>query len=369
MPPTAIRHDQIVRELRREIVSGRFAPGDRLPTRERLEARFNASSATIQRAFDTLARQGFIVAAGRRGTFVADRPPHRHRFAVVFGATPQEPGWNQFHVAVHQQAMAMDGQEDRNVGIYLGVQPGTEELDRLYADMEADRLAGIFFHTPPFALAEHPVVQRPDVPRVSFLSQPREGLIALQFADEEWIRMAVDRLADGGARRVAAFLPGGAPPAWEAWLRDAAAGRGLAIRPGWVQKPCICPRDLPNTRAIAELLMQTPPDERPDGLVVMNDNFVEHVSGGVVASGVRVPDACRIVAHCNIPNPPPSALPVEWLGFDVRDALDAAFAAMLRVREGETPPAAIRQKPVFANEAAPAAPEPSFADAAPSLQE
>ena len=58
---THVKHTGITDVLRREILEGMLKPGDRLPTRVLLEKSFSASSVTVQRAMDSLLRDGFIL--------------------------------------------------------------------------------------------------------------------------------------------------------------------------------------------------------------------------------------------------------------------------------------------------------------------
>ncbi|WP_189383228.1 GntR family transcriptional regulator [Streptosporangium nondiastaticum] len=65
-------HERIAADLRDEIMSGDLAPGDNLPSTTRLKARFEASSATVQKALQLLKEEGLIV--GRPGAAVTVRP-------------------------------------------------------------------------------------------------------------------------------------------------------------------------------------------------------------------------------------------------------------------------------------------------------
>lgn len=63
-------HHQIYLILRDAIRSGRYQPGELLPTEEALSAQFGVSRITIRRALDTLARADLIERQQGRGTFV-----------------------------------------------------------------------------------------------------------------------------------------------------------------------------------------------------------------------------------------------------------------------------------------------------------
>lgn len=61
---------QIVDAIRLDIVGGKLANGDRLPTEAILAERFSANRHTVRRALAMLAEEGVVVAEQGRGTFV-----------------------------------------------------------------------------------------------------------------------------------------------------------------------------------------------------------------------------------------------------------------------------------------------------------
>jgi GntR family transcriptional regulator, phosphonate transport system regulatory protein len=61
---------QIADRLETEIVSGRLAPGMRLPTETEMAAQYQVNRHTVRRALGELGRKGLVHAAPRRGTFV-----------------------------------------------------------------------------------------------------------------------------------------------------------------------------------------------------------------------------------------------------------------------------------------------------------
>ena len=74
---------------------------------------------------------------------------------------------------------------------------------------------------------------------------------------------------------------------------------------------------------------------RPDGLIVSDDNLVDHVYEGMARAGVRIPRDVEVVAHCNFPVAAPSAQDAARLGYDVRAFLEQAVACLSRQRDGK----------------------------------
>ncbi len=67
--------EQIRAQIALQVASGRLRPGDRLPTIRTLSGDLDVAANTVARAYRELIATGICVAAGRRGTFVAEEPP------------------------------------------------------------------------------------------------------------------------------------------------------------------------------------------------------------------------------------------------------------------------------------------------------
>ena len=66
---------QIVGQLKLAIASGRLAPGERLPGARDLAAELRVNFHTVRKAYGELERDGLLVSARGRGTFVAEELP------------------------------------------------------------------------------------------------------------------------------------------------------------------------------------------------------------------------------------------------------------------------------------------------------
>src|SRR5712672_2113684 len=88
------RHRQVFDLLLGEIVSGRFRPGDRLPTEAELAKTFSASRTTIARAMRDLKGRGLLNRQRGGGTHIA-RPHDDKRIALFtpFAQTPANLGF------------------------------------------------------------------------------------------------------------------------------------------------------------------------------------------------------------------------------------------------------------------------------------
>lgn len=326
----AVLGPAVADRLRESFVSGQWAPGTRLPTRRDLGTEFDCSTITLQMAMDTLAAEGFIRSDGRHGTFVHDQPPHLTDIAVVFPPAPVET--NHFWVALDNtiRNAAFPGFK---LKCWYGVDEHVDNAAHaaLCERVEQGSLAGVLFVTSPFYFLNSPLLlRRPGIPRVAFASNwrhPEASVSAIEFKHASFAERAVARLAQNKCRRLAIITYPDDP--YETWL-EICERHGVELRPYWYQGVS---QSSPGTgRNLARLLFREGQKDRPDAVIVADDNLLEPIALGLVDAGIRVPQEVRVLAHCNFPWPTRSAVPVMRLGWDTRGILDLALNVLNRTR-------------------------------------
>lgn len=80
--PTAL-YQQVKEYIARQIQSGAWQPGDRVPSEQELVNRFGVSRMTVNRALRELSEQGRVVRVAGVGTFVAEHKPQSTLLSVV----------------------------------------------------------------------------------------------------------------------------------------------------------------------------------------------------------------------------------------------------------------------------------------------
>ena len=319
----AAKEQAVVEKLRNLIISGRYAPEERLPIRRELHRKFNVSSVTVQRAMDTLTEDGFIRAQGRAGSFISTRPPHLTRFGLAF----LRPNLSRFWAVLRDQASALAPEIGCDFAFYLDIAGHTDSPDyqRLAYDVQHKRLAGLFYthrlqiplHQTFFSKARIPLVvqndeQQPDLAECA----------SLRLDNASWRNQAVTYLKSRGRRRIAVLtIPGvfTERTSLESPLISAIQAAGLITRPAWVQAT-EAPFAEWASHAV-QAMFQLPRGERPDGLIITDDHLVEAGARGLKAMNLRTPEDLDVVAHCNYPALPKVDVPVCWLGFDSRSII------------------------------------------------
>ena len=290
------RQDNVIQTLRTEILDGTLRPSSQLPSHPELASRFGVSTVTIRLAMNRLAREGFVQAHHRRGTFVVPKPPHVNNYALVFWnepipsdhAMPQFAEiWSRYYVALTNEAIRMHQEEGRRMLLFHGIDQHTDTDDhqRLLSYIRSHRLAGIIFANFPYNLQGSPILDAPGIPRVAFADPGVHPQVnAIRFDSHGWMEKALDYLAQQGRRRVA-IVTLGLNPQSDAQLSKAVAARGLECPPYWRQ--VVVRNSWHVVQNCVHLLMRGAAGGRPDGLVVTDDNIFAKLAG-VIESALSV---------------------------------------------------------------------------------
>lgn len=67
-------HQQMSRQIRAQVLSGRLQPGTALPSIRGMARDHRVSVITVQRAYDDLEREGLLISRRGKGFFVAELP-------------------------------------------------------------------------------------------------------------------------------------------------------------------------------------------------------------------------------------------------------------------------------------------------------
>ena len=93
-------------------------------------------------------------------------------------------------------------------------------------------------------------------------------------------------------------------------------------------------------------------DERPDALIIRDDNLVEHATAGLGAAGVRVPDDLERRRPRELSLADAHAVPVCRLGYDIRQLFEICIEGVEGLRRGEHVPRLTHLPALFEEELA-----------------
>jgi GntR family transcriptional regulator len=131
-------YERIVDELRAEILSGRRAAGERLPSEHGLADRYGTSRPTVRRAVARLKAEGLVVTSQGRGAFVRPKP---HVRLLITGSNYRKHrglGLPGFNAQALEQGQAPEQQllevatvsAPAEVAIRLGIEDGSPVVVR-----------------------------------------------------------------------------------------------------------------------------------------------------------------------------------------------------------------------------------------------
>jgi DNA-binding LacI/PurR family transcriptional regulator len=350
---STFKKESIVSHIRHQIVEGELSPGVQLPTRNELERRYQVSRDTVQRALDRLAEEEFVYTNGRRGTYVSKHPPHLSHYALVFESHPgHHDKWTQFESTLFDVALQRPESPEQKLAIYhdVGQAVNCEAYQQLEEEVANHRLAGLIFAFNPIEFQHTPLMQDPRVARVSIF-EAQLSIPTVSFSMFSFIDRALDFVVARGRRRIALISHQHSGHEDNLYFAAGVQGRGLQHRPYWMQTANV--RTAQSAKECAHLLMHPNQFERPDALIIDNDNLVEPAIRGLFAAGVRVPDDVEVVAHANFPVTDKPAVPITRLGFDMRQIMNACFESMLLQQQNRPVPPCITVGTMFDSEAHP----------------
>lgn len=359
--PARSKADRVAGSLRQEIISGRLSPGAMLPKWDDLQTQFRVCRPTLTQAVEGLKRDGFVRTHRSQGTFVHDRPPHLVRFGIVFASGPSRGllglgGWNQFWDHLAKAAPLVEREFGVELPVFYDVcderSPGHAALEHAVRRQTVGGL--IIVGTP--SLLYLPTITEFALPKVAIFDSAdglEIGCPQLYFDFESFVARSLEMVKAQGRRRVAFFhVPGDAKNTELEALRrrgianaipgESIDGRYLRQMSGddYWQTPDHWHFQVGRAGIgnVVRLLLDRPAAERPDALVVSDDNLVPAVLAGVIAAGVRVPDELLVLTHVNWPTFGADVVPVQRLGFDVRSLLRRCVETIAAVRAGDTVP-------------------------------
>ena len=298
---------RLAKVLREQLISGKFGPGDRLPTHRQLMEQFDVGYSVANRAMEILAREGLIQRQHGQGSFVSEKvsdDPRASRMdslALVLGYSQ----WS-FYPSLFQGSDAAAGQLH-----YQTIVCETKNDVTLQAlvlmQLIDKRVAGIALvpttdpETPDFQVR---LCQDCGIP-VVLLHRGVKGasapLIALPY-EEIGYRAGKASVEQGHRRVVCVFACEHyvGTEQYEAGLRRALAECGddeceLTIY-------CSGKRPIPITpeheRFLAEMLegmLAQPAGQRPTAIVAFADDDAEWIYMRLMQMGVRVPDEMSLI--------------------------------------------------------------------------
>lgn len=327
------RYQQVLSILRKEIASGRYASGEKLPSEADLVKRFGASRITIGRAMRELQNLDLIERRAGSGTYVRAAKTS----GLTFGLLIPNLGQTEIFEPICQ-GMADASQAARHALLWGNASENSKrseqawQLCRQYIERE---VSGVFFapleYTPEDITVNQQIAAALDKARIPivlldrcYLPYPERSAHDLVGVDNRRVGyIATDHLLKLGCRRIAFFaLPHAASTveARVAGYQEALFRGGIPTGPNLVQK-----FDASDRLAVQAFVEA----ERPEAFVCANDRTAGSLMRSLLALGYRIPDQIKVVGIDNLPFASLLPVPLTTVHQPGREMGVVAMAVML----------------------------------------
>lgn len=349
MPAKTPKYQRVFDELRKEILSGIYSAGQKLPSEAALVKRFNASRITVGRAVRDLNQAGLVERRAGSGTYARMPKSTPSPGGLSFGLLIPDLGQTEIFEPICQgmadapeasgHALLWSNATSRDAG--TSRQDQAAQICRQFIER---KVSGVFFA--PFESlgledrTNDRIVSALDEARIpivlldrDYLPYPRRShhdLIGIDnrrtgyLATEHLIKLGSHRIAFLAFPRTAATIDERI-----AGYREALLMNGLPVEPSLVQR--LQSENEDHIRRIME-------DLRPDAFVCANDRAAGRLMHSLIALNRRIPDDVRIVGIDDIPYASLLSVPLTTVHQPCHEIGRAAMAAMLaRIHRPDMP--------------------------------
>lgn len=323
--------------IRKNILKGTWTQGDLIPTRAELIKQFKTTPVTVQKAMQSLIDDGFLVAKGRRGTFVKDALPHLNRYALLFPHDPKEKSIeNAFFYTLGKAALKISKKDNVDLSCFYNMAIGERSKDylELVRQLKLSNIAGIILAAPPLSLEGSPVLELPNIPRIAFMSSSKyKNISTITLDSREVQKKAFEYIKASGKRRpCVVFQQSRYSEEFCNKLIQSVSAFGLEIRREWIQ--FANQQDTRSCFQLARLLFSKNNKIIPDSLYIADDNMIVDLVSGINAELGGKAREIVVCAQANFPNTIKYKLPVKLFGFDLPDLLRQSIAMISQCRQG-----------------------------------
>ena len=313
---------KIDRTLRKRIISKKYLPGERLPTRIELEKEFDVTPTTIQQALNRLIHDGFVVAKGRNGTFVSEQLPHLSKIAIVLNRPLEK-------LIEHSHFYRSFMNEIKKVEMELDVKlvliedifswRSVKKVDSLLDDIKEKRVAGLIFPNFPFPLIDTDIVKKDGIARVAISSHCIKNIPAVWHNDEAFMRKTLTQLKQNNCKNPAFLVNEGNFIKMNEFIEKYSSENDIQVDSKYIQAFSLANKE--PLFHLVELMFSKEQPQLPDSLVITDDSVVELITEKLAAMGFNGIDDIKVITLANFPTLPKSHLPIQSIGYEADKAL------------------------------------------------
>lgn len=330
-----LKYRQIFESLQKDISSGYYKPGKRLPSETELVRRFKASRMTVFRAMRELQALGLITRRVGSGTYVSSNSISG---SLVFGLLIPELGQTEIFEAICKGMM--EAQEALHHSLLWGNTVAQEQdkeraAEALCENYISSKVAGVFFAPVEFSTNRHQsnhrivaALDKAGIPVVlldrclePYPQRSRYDLVGIDNRRTAYI--ATQHLIQVGAKRIAFIARPNSASTVDA--RIAGYREALLQQGGKPRADLVNFGDVSDPSFIKSVMRR----QKPDAFVCANDLTAGNLMHTLLALKLRIPDDVRIVGIDDVKYARLLPVPLTTLHQPCRDIGRIAMTVML----------------------------------------
>jgi DNA-binding LacI/PurR family transcriptional regulator len=340
-PDSASKIDLIQGHFRSQIRKGKLVAGDRLPPERQLADQFGVSLLTVNKAMAGLESEMLLDRQASRGTYIHP-DVSRGQILVVFDtchfAVPELAGF--YHQLLQSLTTEVKGHNMRPTHILGYGQPGEDFVDSLEPNSTIwNQAAGVL------AMADlewfEDILKDKGVPAVTLTTFLNQGHHPVVMNMHDLMIKAYKHLLDRGCRNIAlifnistdsqTFKPDFlGRTSYQPHFYDELVKLGLPVNPQLVKASCRTAEQ--GYEAMCDLWHS---DNKPDGVIVSDDNTAMGVGKAVRDLQIKTPDELKLVTHATVGVDRDFPIDFTRCQFDLKRVCRGAFGLLYRLMTGE----------------------------------
>jgi len=340
-----LRHERIAVILKAEIRRN-YSPGDRLPSISALARQFGVSDITLRNALLSMQQEGLIEVQHGRGTFVSEGSADTRSIAVYCDWDLSDPHMSPVFLQLIQRVTNRLQERGLPARSYIGQTPASGATVGLscpafISDLKEQRIKAVVLLATPMHDQWKPMVEADAIPvlgmgfrGVSNWHEPHR--VDLNY--QGMVETAVAHVAQHGHRRVACLGftnqqdgDDTATSSVESLCRRACEAAGLDLRDDWIRFDVTYGQS-----GAAEASLRKAwdaHDDKPDALLVMDDNLCAEATSFISSLDINVPDDLMVVVETNNRIPMYFPFPVTRIEFDVDQIADTFVDTIMQLMD------------------------------------
>ncbi|MDB5327870.1 MAG: transcriptional regulator, GntR family [Phycisphaerales bacterium] len=346
------RHREVFDTLLSEIASGRFQPGDRLPTEAELAKKFSASRSTVSRAMRDLKGRGLLNRARGGGTHVAkSKSGNRVALFAPFADTAAHLGYIGGQIHAHLSEVASWRTDHLRLQTMGRAIHREDLLDRMLAATQVlieQGVNGVFYY--PVELPQNiahynaAVVERLEAAGIAVIAVDRDivafpqrsKLSVVSYDNRRGGFLVTDHLIQRGCRRIV-FV--GSPFVSSA-ASDRMRGYFDALEESDIghDRSMVFRADLPDIDVdFCRRLMET---AKPDAIVCKMDHYAALICRHLVNLGVKIGDQVKVAGFDDEPFAEMLPVPLTTIRFPADPFAQVCYERLVAQMTSDSPPPA-----------------------------